>query len=63
MKEDIFYKGCSGSPILNSRGRLIALVNEGNAKLNEIYGISIETCKKYLDLDILKNNVLVNYQL
>ena len=63
MLNDVFYKGCSGSPILNSNGRIVALVNEGCASRNEIYGISIETCKQYINLDILANNILENNNL
>lgn len=59
MIDDKFYKGCSGSPIVNSKGQIVALVNEGCASLDEIYGISIEACKKYIDLDIIANNALV----
>ncbi len=58
MLDDKFYKGCSGSPIVNSRGQIVALVNEGCASCDKIYGISIEACKKYIDLDIIANNVL-----
>lgn len=63
MLNDVFYEGCSGSPILNSNGRIVALVNEGCASRNEIYGISIETCKQYINLDILANNILENNNL
>ncbi len=51
MQSHSCYKGCSGSPILNANGEIIALVNCGCIEENEVYGISIKTCQKFLDLD------------
>lgn len=51
-----FYKGCSGSPIFNSKNKIIALVNSGDIDKNEIYGISMETCKYFLDIDNMVYN-------
>lgn len=52
-----FYKGCSGSPIFNSKNEIIALVNSGNIDKDEIYGISMETCKHFLDIDNMVYNL------
>jgi len=49
------FKGCSGAPILSSRGSLVALVCRGCEKTNEIWGISVRAYKT--PIDILVGNV------
>lgn len=51
------YRGCSGSPILNSKGEIVTLVNCGDIEKNEIYGISMKACKKYLEVDNMVNEL------
>lgn len=47
-KED--YEGCSGSPILDSEGRLVALTCKVMVGSKIIYGFSIQECIKLLDI-------------
>ncbi|WP_162626982.1 hypothetical protein [Aeromonas allosaccharophila] len=49
------FKGCSGAPIIDTSGKVIALVCSGNEQTNEIYGIAIS--KYRVALDILVGNV------
>ena len=49
-KED--YEGCSGAPILDSEGRLVALACKVVTGSKLIYGFSIQKCIKLLDLAI-----------
>lgn len=46
-KED--YEGCSGAPILDSEGRIVALACSVHTGSKIIYGFSIQECKKLLD--------------
>jgi len=46
-KED--YEGCSGAPILDSQGRIVALACAVRTGSTMIYGFSIQECKKLLD--------------
>lgn len=50
----INYKGCSGAPILEDSGKLIALVVKGSEEDNLIYGIKISLFKSLLDVDLLE---------
>jgi hypothetical protein len=50
-----YFKGCSGAPIMSSKGTLVALVCKGCKKTNEIWGISIKAYKT--PIDILVGNV------
>ena len=38
------FKGCSGSPILDSNRKLVGLVNNGYIDKNEIYGVNLSKC-------------------
>lgn len=49
------FKGCSGAPILDETGALVALVCGGCEKTNEIWGISVKAYK--IPIDILVGNV------
>jgi hypothetical protein len=49
------FKGCSGAPILNNTGSLVALVCNGCEKTNEILGISVKAYKT--PIDILVGNI------
>ena len=44
------FKGCSGSPIIDTKGNVVALVCEGCPKTNMIYGISLKQYKLALDI-------------
>jgi hypothetical protein len=46
-KED--YQGCSGAPILDSQGRIVALASSIVTGTKLIYGFSIQECKRLLD--------------
>jgi len=43
------YEGCSGAPILDSQGRIVALACTVGTSSKIIYGFSIQECKKLLD--------------
>ena len=45
-----FFKGCSGAPILDSRGNIVALVCSGDIDRNAIIGISLNKYKIALDV-------------
>jgi hypothetical protein len=49
------FAGCSGAPILSSKGSVVALVCKGCEKTNEIWGISVRAYKA--PIDILAGNV------
>lgn len=46
------YEGCSGAPILDSNGRLVALACMVLTGSKIIYGFSIHECKRLLDIAI-----------
>jgi hypothetical protein len=46
-KED--YEGCSGAPILDSQGRIVALACAIVTNSKIIYGFPVQECKKLLD--------------
>lgn len=47
-KED--YQGCSGAPILDEDGRLVALASKVMTNTKLIYGFSITECRNLLDI-------------
>jgi hypothetical protein len=49
------YRGCSGSPILDEDGKLVALTSSVMEGGKLIFGFSIEKCKQLLDLAIQSN--------
>lgn len=51
------YEGCSGAPILDSEGRLVALACKVAVGTNLIYGFPISECKKLLDMAIDANQI------
>jgi hypothetical protein len=46
------FKGCSGAPIIDTKGRLIGLVTHGekDTSKSSIYGIRFDKVKRYIDL-------------
>lgn len=46
------YSGCSGSPILDEDGKLVALTSSVMKNTKLIFGFSIDECKRLLDLAI-----------
>ena len=44
------FQGCSGAPILDSKGNIVALVCHGDIERNAIYGISLKKYKIVLDV-------------
>jgi hypothetical protein len=48
----IEYQGCSGAPIIDSEGKLVALVCKVGVPSKMVYGFSIHECIKLLDIAI-----------
>lgn len=46
------YEGCSGAPILDSKGRIVALAAVVVTNTKILYGIPIEKCRYLMDLAI-----------
>jgi hypothetical protein len=46
------YKGCSGGPIIDSDGKLVALVSKVGVPSKLVYGFSIQECIKLLNIAI-----------
>ncbi|MEY2577103.1 MAG: hypothetical protein QOF80_2590 [Verrucomicrobiota bacterium] len=46
------YQGCSGAPILDSHGRLVSLVVEGNKTNTGIYGFPLDAIRPALDVEL-----------
>ncbi len=44
------FKGCSGAPIIDSKGTVIALLTGGCESKSEIYGLSLESYRAILEL-------------
>lgn len=46
------FKGCSGAPIIDTRGRMIGLVPHGDDDINSssIYGFRFDVVKQWIDL-------------
>ncbi|WP_148894051.1 hypothetical protein [Geothermobacter ehrlichii] len=44
------FRGCSGAPILDTKGNVVALVCHGEVEKNSIYGISLARYKLALDI-------------
>jgi hypothetical protein len=49
IKDSEDYEGCSGAPILDSQGRIVALACSVVTPSKIIYGFSIQECKRLLD--------------
>lgn len=45
------FRGCSGGPIIDSRGHLIGLVTHGDRNVNEsgIYGLRVDRLREWID--------------
>ena len=43
------FRGCSGAPIVDTNGRLVALVSSGNIPENVVYGIALSRYRFALD--------------
>lgn len=46
------FKGCSGAPIIDTRGRVVGLVTHGNKDVSksDIYGFRFDKVKQWIDL-------------
>lgn len=53
------YRGCSGSPILDSQGKIVALTSAVLTNSKVIYGFKIQECKKLIDI-ALQTGMLYN---
>lgn len=51
------YEGCSGAPILDTDGRLVALVCKVKTGTQLLYAFSIEECRRLLDVAIHSGQV------
>jgi hypothetical protein len=51
------YEGCSGTPILDAQGRLVALASKVMEGTQLLYGFSIEECRNLLDVAIHSGQV------
>lgn len=49
------FRGCSGAPVIDSKGNVVALVCHGNEDTDEIYAIAIKRYK--VAIDILVGNL------
>lgn len=51
------FKGCSGAPIFDTRGRLIALLSHGNEDVTKsnIFGFRFDKVKQFIDLMYFQN--------
>jgi hypothetical protein len=49
IKDTTDYEGCSGAPILDSQGRIVALACAVKKNSQMIFGFPIQACKKLLD--------------
>jgi hypothetical protein len=47
----IYYQGCSGAPIIDSDGNVVALVVQGDSSENVIYGIALKRYKIAIDIE------------
>jgi len=52
IKDHTRFKGCSGAPIIDTRGRLIGLVTHGekDTTKSSIYGFRLDKVKQWIDL-------------
>ena len=53
IKDHEHFRGCSGAPIMDSEGRVVALVTHGYKNTKRLFGISLEKFKPVLDAAIL----------
>ena len=51
------YRGCSGAPIIDSEGKIVALACKVVEGSKIIYGFSIQECMKLIDLAIDANQL------
>ncbi|WPO84614.1 hypothetical protein SD427_18980 (plasmid) [Chryseobacterium sp. JJR-5R] len=57
IKDKDDYRGCSGAPILDSEGRIVALACSLRENSQIIYGISIQECMKLIKLALDTNQI------
>ena len=51
------YQGCSGAPILDSSGRLVSLVVEGDKKKTGILGLPLYSLRPILDVELQQSQM------
>ena len=51
---DEHFQGCSGAPIIDTKGNVVALVCSGDEDTNLIYGISLKKFKVAIDATYVK---------
>ena len=47
----IHFEGCSGAPIIDEQGRVVALVQGGNLDEDTVYGVSLSKYKMAVDIE------------
>ena len=57
IRDENEYKGCSGAPILDTEGRLIALACQVRTNTKMIYGFSILECKRLIDQTLIIEDI------
>lgn len=57
IKDKDDYRGCSGAPILDSEGRIVALACKIRENTKIVYGFSIQECMKLIKLTIDTNQL------
>jgi len=57
IKDKDDYRGCSGAPILDSDGRIVALACKVVENTKIVYGFSIQECMKLIKLTINANEL------
>jgi hypothetical protein len=51
------YRGCSGAPILDSEGQIVALACKIVENTKVVYGFSIQECMKLIKMTIDTNQL------
>jgi hypothetical protein len=49
-----YFRGCSGAPILDGAGKVVALVAGGDTEKDLIFGVSLKTYKSAIDIEVGK---------
>ncbi|MBF0571967.1 MAG: hypothetical protein HQL12_08885 [Candidatus Omnitrophica bacterium] len=51
FNHDMYYEGCSGAPILDSEGNLVALVEGGDHETGKVYGVPLRQFRSIFDIE------------